>query len=180
MPSDSAQKFIGRNRAPRVQIEYDTEVYGSQKKVELPFVMAVMADLKGQPQDGEEVAPVAQRDFDEVEAGTLDAYMAGTKPRATFRVENKLTEEGGELPIDLTFTSMEDFSPARIAEQVGPLKELLDARNQLKSLLSLMDGRLGAEKLIEEVLANKTLLESLKDMSPEEIAAKFKQSDDGE
>ena len=171
--SDSAQKFVGRNRAPRVQIEYDTEVYGSQKKIELPFVMAVMADLKGKAQEGEEVVAPSQRDFEEVEAGTLDSYMAGTKPRAVFRVENKLSDEGGELPIDLTFTSMEDFSPARIAEQVGPLKELLDARNQLKSLLSLMDGRLGAEKLIEDVMKNKTLLESLKDMNPEEIAAKF-------
>ena len=171
--SNSAQKFVGRNRAPRVQIEYDTEVYGSQKKVELPFVMAVMADLKGQAQDGEEVVAPGQRDFEEVEAGTLDSYMAGTKPRAVFRVENKLSDEGGELPVDLTFTSMEDFSPARIAEQVGPLKELLDARNQLKSLLSLMDGRVGAERLIEDVLKNKTLLESLKDMSPEEVAAKF-------
>lgn len=173
MASGSSQKFIGRNRAPRVQIEYDTEVYGSQKKVQLPFVMTVMSDLKGQAQEGEEVAPVAQRDFDEVEAGTLDSYMAGTKPRAVFRVENKLSDEGGELPIDLTFTQMEDFSPARIAEQVGPLKELLDARNQLKSLLSLMDGRVNAEKLIEDVLKNQTLLESLKDMSPEELSSKF-------
>lgn len=179
--SDSSQKFIGRNRAPRVQIEYDTEVYGSQKKVQLPFVMAVMADLKGKAQEGEEVLPVAQRDFDEVEAGTLDSYMAGTKPRATFRVKNRLSDEGGELPVDLTFTSMEDFSPARIAENVGPLKELLDARNQLKSLLSLMDGRLNAEKLIEDVLKNKTLLESLKDMKPEEMAEKYgQQQDDGE
>jgi type VI secretion system protein ImpB len=175
--SDSAQKFVGRNRAPRVQIEYDTEVYGSQKKVELPFVMAVMADLKGKAQEGEEVLPASQREFEEVEAGTLDSYMAGTKPRATFHVDNKLSDEGGQMPVDLTFTSMEDFSPARIAEQVGPLKELLDARNQLKSLLSLMDGRLGAEKLIEDVLKNKTLLESLKDMSPEEVAAKFGKDD---
>lgn len=175
--SDSSQKFVGRNRAPRVQIEYDTEVYGSQKKVQLPFVMAVMADLKGKAQEGEELAPVGARDFEEVEAGTLDSYMAGTKPRATFRVQNKLSDEGGELPIDLTFTSMEDFSPARVAEQVGPLKELLDARNQLKSLLSLMDGRMNAEKLIEDVLKNKTLLESLKDTSPEELSAKMSQED---
>ena len=97
-----------------------------------------------------------------------------------FRVANKLSDEGGELPVDLTFTSMEDFSPARIAEKVGPLKELLDARNQLKSLLSLMDGRINAEKLIEDVLKNKALLESLKDMKPEEVAAKFGKSNDGE
>lgn len=177
--SDSSQKFVGRNRAPRVQIEYDTEVYGSQKKVQLPFVMAVMSDLKGKAQEGEEIEPVAARDFEEIEAGTLDSYMAGTKPRATFRVDNKLNDEGGQLPVDLTFTSMEDFSPARIAEQVGPLKELLDARNQLKSLLSLMDGRLNAEKLIEDVLKNQSLLESLKDMKPEELSAKFNK-DDGE
>lgn len=160
--STSSQKFIGKNRAPRVQIEYDTELYGATKKVELPFVMAVMADLQGKPQEGAKVVSVNNREFEEVEAGTLDDYMAGTKPRATFRVPNKLTEDGGEMPVDLTFTKMEDFSPARIAERVKPLRDLMEARNQLNTLLSMMDGREDAEALIERVLGDPALLEALK------------------
>jgi len=174
--SASGQKFIGKNRAPRVQIEYETELYGATKKVELPFVMAVMADLQGKPQDGETVKPIKDRDFDEVEAGTLDDYMAGTKPRATFRVPNKLTDDGGEMPVDLTFTKMEDFSPARIAEQVKPLKDMMEARNQLNTLLSMIDGRDDAEALIERVLGDPALLEALKDAK----SAEAKKSDEEE
>ncbi len=161
MSSNSSQKFIGRNRAPRVQIEYDTEVYGAQKKVNLPFVMAVMSDLKGKPQDGEDVAPVDERDFEDVDISTFNDFMKGTKPRVAFRVANKLSDEGGEMPVDITFTSMDDFTPAKIAEKVEPLKELLDARNHLKSLLTFMDGKANAEKLIEDLLKNPTLLKSL-------------------
>ena len=161
MAGDSSQKFIGRNRAPRVQIEYDTEVYGAQKKVNLPFVMAVMSDLKGKPQDGEDIVPVDEREFEDVDVSTFNKYMDGTKPRVSFRVPNKMGEEGGELPVDMTFTSMDDFTPAKIAEKVAPLKELLDARNQLKSLLTFMDGKADAEKLIEEMLQNPELMKSL-------------------
>lgn len=159
--ADSGQKFIGRNRAPRVQIEYDLETYGSEKKVSLPFVMAVMSDLKGKPQEGEELVPVGERDFEQLDISNFDEYMRGTKPRVAFRVPNKLSDEGGELPVDLTFTSMEDFTPARIAEKVAPLKELYDARNQLKSLLTFMDGRANAEKLVEDLLKNPALMQSL-------------------
>ncbi len=161
MASDSSQKFIGRNRAPRVQIEYDTEVYGAQKKVNLPFVMAVMSDLKGKPQDGEDLVPVDEREFEDVDVSTFNKFMDGTKPRVAFRVPNKLGDEGGELPVDMTFTSMDDFTPAKIAEKVAPLKELLDARNQLKSLLTFMDGKANAEKLIEDLLKNPELMKSL-------------------
>jgi type VI secretion system protein ImpB len=161
MASDSSQKFIGRNRAPRVQIEYDTEVYGAQKKVNLPFVMAVMSDLKGKPQEGEDLLPVDEREFEDVDVSTFNKFMGGTKPRVTFRVPNKLGDEGGELPVDMTFTSMDDFTPAKIAEKVAPLKELLDARNQLKNLLTFMDGKANAEKLIEDLLKNPELMKSL-------------------
>ena len=159
--SDSGQKFIGRNRAPRVQIEYDVETGGAEKKVELPFVMAVMSDLKGKPQDNEDVTAVAEREFESVDISTFGDYIRAMKPRATFRVENKLGDEGGELPVDLTFTSMKDFTPAAIAEKVPALKELYDARNELKSLLTFMDGKMNAEKTIKELLANETLMKSL-------------------
>lgn len=160
--ADSGQKFVGRNRAPRVQIEYDVETGGAEKRVQLPFVMAVMSDLKGQAQEGETVPSVAERDFDTVDINTFGDYMRATKPRATFQVPNKLGEDEDELlSVDLTFTSMKDFTPARIAEQVGPLKELYDARNKLKSLLSFMDGKPKAEEQLKKLLENETLLKSL-------------------
>ena len=108
----SSQKFIARNRAPRVQIEYDVEVYGSQKKVQLPFVMGVLADLSGKPVDP--LAPVADRKFLEIDVDNFDSRMKAMKPRAAFRVPNTLTGEG-DLSIDITFESMDDFSPAAVA-----------------------------------------------------------------
>ena len=161
MATGGSQKFIGRNRAPRVQIEYDVETYGSEKKVSLPFVMAVMSDLKGKPQDGEEVVPVADRELEDLDITNFSEFMRGTKPRVAFRVADKLSEDGGELPVDITFTSMDDFTPARIAQKVEPLNELYQARNQLKSLLTFMDGRAKAEKLVEDLLKNPTLMQSL-------------------
>ena len=155
------QKFIGRNRAPRVQIEYDVETGGAEKAVQLPFVMNVMSDLKGRLQEGEETVDVGERQFESIDITSFGDYLRKTKPRATFRVKNRLGEENEELGVDLTFTSMKDFTPAKIAEQVGPLKELLDARNELKSLLTFMDGRANAEKAIKELLNNETLMKSL-------------------
>ena len=159
--SDSGQKFIGRNRAPRVQIEYDVETGGAQKAVQLPFVMNVMSDLKGMQQEGEEATPVENREFDEIDISSFEDYLRDTKPRAAFRVPNKLGDEGGDLGVDLTFTSMKDFTPGKIAEQVAPLKELMDERNKLKTLLTFMDGRQDAEKAIKELLQNETLMKSL-------------------
>lgn len=154
----SSQKFIARNRAPRVQIEYDVEVYGSQKKVQLPFVMGVMADLSGKPADP--LAPVADRKFLEIDVDNFDSRMKAMKPRAAFRVPNSLTGEG-ELSVDLTFESMDDFSPAAVARKVDALNKLLQARQQLNNLMTYMDGKTGAEDLIAKVLNDPTLLQSL-------------------
>ncbi len=159
--ADSGQKFIGRNRAPRVQIEYDVETGGAEKKVQLPFVMAVLSDLKGRPQDGEDVSAVAERDFETVDISTFGEYINSMKPRATFRVANKLGDGGDQLTVDLTFTSMKDFTPAAIAARVPELQELYKARNELKSLLTFMDGKTNAERTIKELLANETLMKSL-------------------
>ncbi|RVT84129.1 type VI secretion system contractile sheath small subunit [Rhodobacteraceae bacterium CCMM004] len=154
----SSQKFIARNRAPRVQIEYDVELYGAEKKVQLPFVMGVMADLAGKS----EVAQpgVADRKFLEIDVDNFDSRMKAMKPRAAFSVPNTLTGEGN-LSVDLTFESMDDFSPAAIARQVAPLKELLDARNELKNLVTYMDGKPGAEELLADAMNNPELLKSL-------------------
>ena len=154
----SSQKFIARNRAPRVQIEYDVEVYGSEKKVQLPFVMGVMADLSGKPVDP--LAPVADRKFLEIDIDNFDSRMKAMKPRAAFRVPNTLTGEG-ELSVDLTFESMDDFSPAAVARKVDALNKLLQARQQLSNLMTYMDGKTGAEELIAKVLNDPALLQSL-------------------
>ena len=136
----SGQKFIARNRAPRVQIEYDVEIYGSEKKVQIPFVMGVLADLSGKPVDP--LPEIADRKFLEIDIDNFDARMKSIKPRVAFQVDNTLTGEG-KLNIDLSFESMEDFSPAAIARRVGALNSLLEARTQLHNLLSYMDGRGG-------------------------------------
>jgi type VI secretion system protein ImpB len=154
----SGQKSIGANRAPRVQIEYDVEVYGSEKKVQLPFVMGVMADLSGNA--GKELPPVADRKFLEVSVDNFDDRLKGVEPRVKLRVPNRLTGDG-ELAVDLKFQSLDDFSPAAIARQVPALAALLEARTQLANLITYMDGRTGAEELIAKVLHDKNLLESL-------------------
>ncbi|RZJ04692.1 MAG: type VI secretion system contractile sheath small subunit [Rubrivivax sp.] len=157
MPS-SSQKFIARNRAPRVQIEYDVELYGSQKKVQLPFVMGVMADLSGKPEDP--LPPVSDRKFLEIDVDNFDSRMKSMKPRVAFNVENTLTGEGS-LPVDITFESMDDFSPAAVARKVDGLNKLLEARQQLSNLITYMDGKSGAGDLIAKVLADPALLNTL-------------------
>ena len=154
----SSQKFIARNRAPRVQIEYDVELYGAEKKVQLPFVMGVMADLAGKPE--EPLAAVADRKFLEFDIDNFDSRMKAMKPRAAFMVENTLTGEGN-LPVDLTFTSMDDFLPDAVAARTDGLKELLAAREQLSNLITYMDGKGGAEELISKVLQDPALLASI-------------------
>jgi type VI secretion system protein ImpB len=154
----SSQKFIARNRAPRVQIEYDVELYGAQKKVQLPFVMGVLSDLSGKPADP--LAPVAERKFLEVDVDNFDSRMKAMKPRVAFQVNNALTGEGN-ISVDLTFDSMDDFSPAAVARKVDSLSKLLDARQQLQNLVTYMDGKSGAEELLAKVLADPALLSSL-------------------
>ena len=156
--SGSSQKFIARNRAPRVQIEYDVELYGSNKKMQIPFIMGVMADLSGKP--AEPLAPVADRKFLEIDVDNFDERMKSMKPRTAFAVPNTLTGEGN-LSVDITFESMADFSPEAVAKKVGALNNLLEARTQLKDLLTYMDGKVGAEELLANVLKNPELLKSL-------------------
>jgi type VI secretion system protein ImpB len=156
--SGSSQKFIARNRAPRVQIEYDVELYGSNNKMQIPFVMGVMADLSGKPV--EPLAPVADRKFLEIDVDNFDERLKSMKPRVAFAVPNTLTGEGN-LSVDVTFESMADFSPEAVAKKVGALNNLLEARTQLKDLLTYMDGKVGAEELLGNVLKNPELLKSL-------------------
>jgi type VI secretion system protein ImpB len=156
----SSQKFIARNRAPRVQIEYDVELYGAEKKVQLPFVMGIFSDLSGKPSDP--LAPVADRKFLEIDVDNFDARMKSMKPRAAFQVPNTLTGEGN-IAVDITFESMDDFSPAAIASKVDGLKQMLEARQQLANLVTYMDGKTGAEELLAKVIKDEALLKSLAD-----------------
>lgn len=158
MAKASSQKFIARNRAPRVQIEYDVETYGSEKKVQLPFVVGVMADLSGKPEEA--LAPVADRKFLEVDVDNFDDRMKAMKPRVAFMVPNTLTGEGN-IAVDITFENMDDFSPAAVARKVDALNKLLEARTQLSNLLTYMDGKSGAEDLITKVLNDPALLQTL-------------------
>jgi type VI secretion system protein ImpB len=154
----SSQKFIGRNRAPRVQIEYDVELYGAQKKVQIPFVMGVLADLSG---DAKEPLPgVDDRKFVNIDTDNFDERMKSMKPRVAVSVPNTLTGEGN-LQLDITFESMDDFSPAAVARKVDALNKLLEARSQLTNLITYMDGKSGAEDLIAKALNDPALLKSL-------------------
>lgn len=154
----SSQKFIARNRAPRVQIEYDVELYGAEKKVQLPFVMGVMSDLAGKSEV--EQPGIADRKFLEIDVDNFDERMKSMKPRVAFTVPNTLTGEGN-VAVDISFESMDDFSPAAIAAKVEPLKELLEARTQLANLMTYMDGKSGAEELIGKVMQDPALLKTL-------------------
>ncbi|MEM1383699.1 MAG: type VI secretion system contractile sheath small subunit [Pseudomonadota bacterium] len=158
MASTSSQKFIARNRAPRVQIEYDVELYGAEKKIQLPFVMGVMSDLSGKSE--EPLPAVADRKFLEIDVDNFDDRMKSMKPRAAFSVPNTLTGEGN-LAVDITFESMDDFSPAAIAQKVEPLRKLLEARTQLANLMTYMDGKTGAENLMGQIIQDPTLLKAL-------------------
>jgi type VI secretion system protein ImpB len=158
MAKASSQKFIGRNRAPRVQIEYDVELYGAEKKVQLPFIMGVMSDLSGKPSDP--LPPVAERKFLEIDVDNFDSRMKAMKPRVAFQVPNTLTGEGN-LAVDITFESMDDFSPAAVAAKVDGLKQMLEARQQLANLVTYMDGKTGAEELLSKVIKDEALLKSL-------------------
>ena len=169
MAKQSSQKFIARNRAPRVQIEYDVEVFGSQKKVQLPFVMGVMADLSGK--NAELQPDFADRKFLEVDVDNFDSRMKAMKPRVAFAVPNTLTGEGN-ISVDLTFENMDDFSPAAIAKKVGALSKLLEARQQLQNLVTYMDGKGGAEELVGRLMSDPTLLSAMATSAKPEDAPK--------
>jgi type VI secretion system protein ImpB len=165
MTKKTSQKFIGRNRAPRVQIEYDVELYGADKRVELPFVMGVMSDLSGQPR--EPLAPVAERKFVDISVDNFDERLAAMRPRVAFNVPNTLTGEGN-LPIELEFESLSEFGPAAVARKVEPLRRLLEVRSRLSSLLTYMDGKVDAERMVSELLRNPS---SLGGAQPNALAA---------
>ncbi len=160
--SDSGQKFIKRNRAPRVHITYE-DPYDTEKLVELPFVMGVLADLSGNNSEVDK-QEVPQRVFLDFDMDNFDGRMAAIQPGASFRVENKLGNSADEkMHIGLKFNNMEDFKPAAIAKQVPALAKLLEARQQLKNLQLYMDGKVDAEARLKELLKDPELMAALRD-----------------
>lgn len=156
--SKSGQKFIKENRAPRVHIEYEVETFGALQKVELPFVMGVMSDLSGKSLVEKKV--LDKRDFSEFDMDNFEQRMAAIAPRASFAVDNTLSGEG-MMGVDLTFNTMQDFSPGEIAKNVPALAKLLEARQQLNDLMLYMDGKDGAQDLLDKVLKDPSLMQAL-------------------
>lgn len=156
--STSGQKFIARNRAPRVQIEYDVELYGSERKVQLPFVMGVLADLAGNRADA--LPDLSERKFMEIDVDNFDDRMKSINPTLSLEVPNTLSGDG-KLHVEMSLRSMDDFSPTAIARNIEPLRRLLQARTELANLLSYIDGKRGAEALLAKALADPALLTAL-------------------
>ena len=162
--ADSGQKFIKRNRPPRVQIQYQ-DPYDAEKLIELPFIMGIMTDLSG---NGSEVEkpPVGERKFLDIDMDNFDQRMAAIKPGVRYRVSNRLANQGGpeeKLGIELKFEKMEDFSPAAIVRQVPVLAKLLQAREQLANLQRYMDGKVAAEDRLKDLLKDPDLMRLLRD-----------------
>ncbi|MBN9063560.1 MAG: type VI secretion system contractile sheath small subunit [Rhizobiales bacterium] len=160
--SDSGQKFIRRNRAPRVHITYE-DPYEADKLIELPFVMGVMADLSGNAA-GVEKPDVGERKFVDIDMDNFENRMAAIQPGISMRVANKLGDNSDEkMQVNLRFNKMDDFKPAQVARQVPALAKLLEARDQLKNLQLYMDGKADAEKKLRELLNDPELMAALKE-----------------
>jgi type VI secretion system protein ImpB len=157
------QRFIKENRAPRVHISYEVETFGSRQKVELPFVVGVMSDLSGK--SNVEKKSIDKRDFVEFDMDNFEQKMEAMAPRAAFVVENTLSGEG-KLGVDLTFKTLDDFSPGKIAQNIPALKKLFEARQELNDLLLYMDGKDGAQDLVDKVLKDPELLKALAAAKP--------------
>lgn len=162
MARESTQHKLDRVRSPRVQITYDVEIGGAIELKELPFVVGVLGDLTGQPE--QPLARLKDRKFVEVNPDNFDTVLEGMKPHLSFSVENKLSEEAeaANLKVDLHFKSMDDFEPENVARQVKPLKELLDLRSRLADLRGSLQGNDKLEELLLETVGNKDKLEKIK------------------
>lgn len=169
MAKDSGQKFIRRNRPPRVHITYENPA-NAEEKVEIPFVMGVMADLSGNT-PGMDKPEIPDRKFLDFDMDNLDARMAAIQPGVSFRVENKLVENSGEkMGVQLRFDKMADFEPGAVAKQIPAVARLLEARQQLANLQRYMDGKVDAETNLRKLLADPQLMQALKNRAAEPAA----------
>jgi type VI secretion system protein ImpB len=156
MAKESLQKKVGRVRPPRVQITYDVQVGDAIEKRDLPFVVGVLADLSGVPE--KPLPPIAKRKFVNVDRDNLNDVMQKVGPRLAFKVPNRLSEDDTRLNVELKFENMDDFQPARVAQQITPLRKLLELRNSLANLRSSLIGNEKLDNLLQEVIQNQELL----------------------
>ncbi len=156
MPKESLQKKVGRVRPPRVHITYDVETGDAIEKRDLPFVVGVMADLSGMPE--KPLAPIAKRKFVQIDRDNVDDVMKKIEPRLAFKVPNRLNEDDTKLNVELRFESMDDFPPAKIAQQITPLRKLLELRSSLANLRSSLIGNEKLENLLQDVIQNQEML----------------------
>ena len=159
MARESTQHKLDRVRSPRVHITYDVEIGDAIEMKELPFVMGVLADLSGKPD-----APLPRlrdRKFVEIDRDNFNDVLKGMKPHLAFRVDNKLTDDDTKLGVELRFQNLDDFAPERVAEQVEPLKKLMDVRQQLKGLLAKTDGNDRLAERLQEIISNTEKLQQL-------------------
>ncbi len=159
MSRESTQHKLDRVRRPRVQITYDVETNGAMQKIELPFVVGVLADLSGNPK--EKLPPLKQRKVVNIDRDNFNSVLEKATPRVAMKVDNKLSNDGSKLAVELNFKHIDDFEPAKVAQQVGPLRELLDMRNRLTQLMSKMEGNDKLEELLGQVLSNTSAAQQL-------------------
>ncbi len=156
MAKESLQKDVGRKRPPRVHIQYDVQVGDAIEKRDLPFVVGVMADLSGMPD--KPLAPIGKRKFVSIDRDNVNDVMKKIGPRLAFKVPNRLSEDDTKLNVELRFNSMDDFQPAKVAEQITPLRKLLELRNSLANLRSSLVGNEKLDSLLQEVIQSQELL----------------------
>lgn len=156
---ESLQHKIDRVRAPRVHITYDVEVGDAIEMKEIPFVVGVLADLSGKPD--EPLPKLKDRKFVEIDRDNFDNVLAAMKPRVAYRVENKLTGDDSKLAVELRFKSLDDFHPEQIVQQVTPLKKLVEARGRLSDLLNKLDGNDKLDELLQDIMSNTDALQKL-------------------
>lgn len=161
MPPESMQHKLDRVRKPRVHLTYDVEVGGAIQLKELPFVVGVLADLSGKPD--EPLPKLKERSFVEIDRDNFNQVLARIKPRLAFQVDNLLQDDGTKMNVELRFADMDDFEPEQVVRRVEPLHRLLEARNRLDALLSKMDGNDRLEELLQEVVNNTEQLKTLGD-----------------
>jgi type VI secretion system protein ImpB len=160
MPKESLQKKIGRVRPPRVQITYDVETGGAIEKKELPFVVGVLADLSGQPD--KPLPAIKDRKFVEIDRDNFDQVLAKMAPRLAFKVDNKLSDDDTKIGCEIKFSSMEDFEPQNVVEQVEPLRKLIELRRKLSNLRSSLYGNDKLEKMLQQILNDDQELNKLR------------------
>ncbi len=157
--AESLQHTLDRVRSPRVQITYDVEVGDAIEMKEIPFVVGVLGDLSGKPD--EPLPKLKDRKFVEIDRDNFDGVLAGMKPRLAFRVDNKLADDDTQMAVELRFKSMDDFHPERVAEQIEPVRKLVETRKKLSDLLNKLDGNDKLDELLQDVLSNTDSLEKL-------------------